>query len=215
MESALKRAGTDPTMDLSRLTDAELVRQAITPDDEAFEALCRRYLPKLRRRALGMTRDHDLASECVQQTLIRLHRGLKTFDPDRNFKPWVLTILTNTLRSLWAQSKRVVFMDEGLDAMVRPGDLSDPWAADPQRLMEASEEAAQTNRKLDALSSCVEDLPHTQRGLYELVFVDQLNHKDAAEVLQISHDNCRQRSVRIRRSLKLCVEGKLKEGNSP
>jgi len=70
------------------------VRQA---DRAAFEALFRRYAPRLSglfvRSGAG-----DLAGDLVQKTFLHLHRARADYQEGRPFRPWIYTIALNVRR---------------------------------------------------------------------------------------------------------------------
>lgn len=196
--------------DESTSSDSELVKLSLEGDARAFEALCKRYLPELRRRARLVAADTDLVDECIQQTLIRVHRSLATFDVNRAFRPWLMTIFANTLKSSWVQAKKVLFYEDMVGSSGERTSLLGSTELDPQTVVEREEKAHEKQELLGVLGECVERLDEDSRRLYRLLFVDHLNHRTVAEILGISHDSCRQRSVRLRRILRLCVEAKSK-----
>jgi RNA polymerase sigma-70 factor (ECF subfamily) len=196
--------------DESTSSDSDLVKLSLEGDTRAFEALCKRYLPELRRRARLVAADLDLVDECIQQTLIRVHRSLATFDVNRAFRPWLMTIFANTLKSSWVQAKKVLYYEDIAGASGERTALLGSTELDPQTVVEREEKASEKQELLSILGQCVEGLDEDSRKLYRLIFVDHLNHRTVAEILGISHDSCRQRSVRLRRILRTCVEAKSK-----
>lgn len=196
--------------DESTSSDSELVKSSLGGDSRAFESLCKRYLPELRRRARAVAADADLVDECIQQTLIRVHRSLATFDVNRAFRPWLMTIFANTLKSSWVQAKKVLFYEDLVGSSGERNSLLGSTDLDPQTVVEREEKASEKQELLGVLGQCVETLDEDSRRLYRLIFVDHLNHRTVAEILGISHDSCRQRSVRLRKILRTCVEARSK-----
>src|SRR5579862_6483756 len=74
-------------------TDAELLRQAQSGDDAAFDALARRYAPLLRNLALFLTGQEADAEDVVQETLLGAYEGLARFEARASVKTWLTRIL--------------------------------------------------------------------------------------------------------------------------
>jgi RNA polymerase sigma-70 factor (ECF subfamily) len=81
------------------LTDAELIRRARQGDQAAWEVLVREHQEAVFRLAYLFTGDSDSASDAAQEAFIRAFRALDRFDPDRSFKPWLLSIAANQARN--------------------------------------------------------------------------------------------------------------------
>jgi RNA polymerase sigma factor (sigma-70 family) len=90
----------------------DLVQRANAGDQDALEALCARYLPRLQRwahgrvppAARGALQTHDL----VQDTLIRVVERLPSFEPRHEgaFQGYVRTALWNRIRDIARQYQR-------------------------------------------------------------------------------------------------------------
>lgn len=78
---------------LARL-DAALGILQEGPDAE-FQKLIIAVLPTLRRYAVSIARDHHLADDLVQDTLLRAWRSRASFAIGTNFEAWTFTILRN------------------------------------------------------------------------------------------------------------------------
>ena len=87
-------------------TSFELIRRAREGDDAAVEALCTRYLPRLRRWATGRVpasaRNVVDTGDVVLEVLYKAIRQLKTFEPrhDGSFQTYLRTAVLNRIRDL-------------------------------------------------------------------------------------------------------------------
>ena len=73
-----------PDLSRNRLIDAALVRQARDGDEAAFEAIVRQLDPMLRAWFVSRVGQRAEVDDLVQNTLLRLHRGLPDLhDPHR------------------------------------------------------------------------------------------------------------------------------------
>ena len=84
----------------------ELIRRAREGDSAAVEALCTRYLPRLRRWATGRVppsaRNVIDTGDVVLEVLYKAIRQLKTFEPrhDGSFQSYLRTAVLNRIRDL-------------------------------------------------------------------------------------------------------------------
>src|SRR5437660_8927590 len=79
--------------------ELELVDQARTGDDAAFEALLRALIPVGYRLACGMLQDRQLAEDAVQEAAVSAWRKLHQLRTGARIEPWFLGIVANQCRS--------------------------------------------------------------------------------------------------------------------
>lgn len=72
---------------------------------DRFERMAEQIFPALMGTALRLTRDRDDASDLTQEAIIRAYEAFDRFD-GRNFKAWMLRILTNLYINRYRQRKR-------------------------------------------------------------------------------------------------------------
>lgn len=71
---------------------AALAKAAQEGDARAYNRLLKEIVPFLRRALLPGLADKAAVEDIVQEILISVHKSLKTYEPDRPFKPWLLAI---------------------------------------------------------------------------------------------------------------------------
>jgi RNA polymerase sigma-70 factor, ECF subfamily len=76
--------------------------------DEKTQAAMLRAIPTLRRFAISLSRNADLADDLVQETLVRAIARIDTFQPDSNLDAWLMTILRNRFFSECRERSRTV-----------------------------------------------------------------------------------------------------------
>ncbi len=64
-------------------------------DHSAFKAIYERYAPEVYRFQKRLLGDRHSAEDAVQDTFVRLHRGLKGYDATRPFRPYVFSVARN------------------------------------------------------------------------------------------------------------------------
>jgi RNA polymerase sigma-70 factor (ECF subfamily) len=92
---------------MNHLTDQELIAQARTGNDAAFEVLMRRHLQPIFRFILRLSGDAAVAQDLAQETFIKVWKNLKKFNPAKSFKVWLFTIAKNTTFD-WFKKRRAL-----------------------------------------------------------------------------------------------------------
>jgi RNA polymerase sigma-70 factor (ECF subfamily) len=149
----------------------QLMHAAQRGDSAAYLELLRIVMPRIRQvvmRQRGFAGAAE-AEDLVQDVLLSMHAVRATYDPSRPFVPWLLAIVRNRLvdgaRRYARTSRREVQIDEDdvtfseLEANVDIAELGD----------------AQT------LRHAVQELPDGQRQAIELLKLQELSLKEAAE----------------------------------
>ena len=75
--------------------DRELISRFKEGDRIAFKELVTRYQQRLFAVAYGIVRDEEAALDIVQETFIKVHKNLHTFQGASSFYSWVYRIATN------------------------------------------------------------------------------------------------------------------------
>jgi len=73
-------------------TDVELVRGALEGAESAFREIVLRYQRPIYGLIARMVRDPGRAEELAQDTFVKAFRALHTYDVQRKFSAWILTI---------------------------------------------------------------------------------------------------------------------------
>lgn len=96
---------------------SDLAAAAQNGDARAYNRLLSDIAPYLRAILLPGLSDKAAVEDIVQEILISVHKSLKTYTPDRPFKPWLLAIAnfrrTDYLRRHYAVQKQAMLpLDE-------------------------------------------------------------------------------------------------------
>lgn len=161
--------------------------------DAAFERWVLPHTATLYRVGLAITGNRAEAEDLVQDSLIRAYRGLGGFDGS-NPRGWLLTILRNT--HLNRHRRR------------RPGLLTDPNSVDHFAAAAPGADDEALTDVFDAeVESALATLPEPQRKVIELVDVDGLSYREAAEVLDVAIGTVMSRLHRGRRRIRRRLSG--------
>jgi RNA polymerase sigma-70 factor (ECF subfamily) len=158
------------------------MRLAQEGDADAYRVLLEDLSTVLRRYFAKHISATDEIEDLVQETLLALHRGRHTYDPNRPFEPWLFAIARNAktdfLRRMLARQSWEVMLDEQPTAVA--GD------------------AIPTSLLADALES----LPESQKNAFRHLKLEGRSVREAAAIEGTSEGNLRVRAHRAYQSLK-------------
>ncbi|MGN6133655.1 MAG: RNA polymerase sigma factor [Aureliella sp.] len=153
-------------------------------DRASLEVLIRRYQHELYsylRRYLG---DDAMAEDAFQLTFLQVHKKAELFDSTRRFRPWLYGVATNQAIDLKRREKRrrhrsldVVGTNHDLRETTHASALPDHRAesADPLVVQEQS----------DSIRAALDELGEPGRSALELVYLQGMQYRDAAVVLNV------------------------------
>ena len=170
-----------------------------------FLAMAREVEPVLVRVAVRFWGGRrDAALDTVQDTLILAYQGYMAGKcRDDGFRPWLLAILWNRLRTDVRRTDRLVSWEDRPSAH----ESADPSpAADPLQALLRSEDAR-------AVEEAVATLPEAQRLCLVLVDIEGMEYIEAAAVMKIPVGTVRSRLSRAR--LKVAEALMLREAGAP
>jgi RNA polymerase sigma-70 factor, ECF subfamily len=162
--------------------DAQLVRQVLQGDREAFDLLVAPHLTRAYRTACGITHDPDAAADALQEALIRAYRALGNLRDGTAFYPWFIRIV------------------------VREALKQAPRATSPLPIAAAADAATPEGALLDReereqIWSTLQSLSPDHRGVVVLRYYEDLTEAEMAEVLGISPGTVKSRLHYARQNL--------------
>jgi RNA polymerase sigma-70 factor (ECF subfamily) len=178
--------------------DPELDR-ARTGDRDAFGRIVRRYQRRVYAAALHILGNHVDADDATQETFVRAFRALATFDGRSELGTWLYRIAVNTALNVLRSGKRGAALAAATGAEAahvggRPEALGQ-GVRDPETVRQLGSEVA---RVLDAISQ----LSPSLRVTLVLATVEELPHKQIAQILDIPEGTVAWRVNEARRLLR-------------
>ena len=153
-------------------------------DRSSFEKLLKRYQHEIYnylRRYLG---DEGMAEDAFQLTFVRVYQKAEQFDTSRRFRPWLYGIATNQAIDLKRRKKRRVHQSLDIEtpnadsrSTTQAAAIPDHRQPDEDPLVEA-----EFNEKM---RSAVESIGEPGKSALELVYLQGLPYREAAEILDI------------------------------
>ncbi|MBN2539035.1 MAG: RNA polymerase sigma factor [Deltaproteobacteria bacterium] len=189
-------------------SDNEIIHRIIDGDIDEFAQILTRY----KDYVMGIVSRHvpyDQVEETAHDAFIRAYQSLPTFKQKSGFRHWLSSITVRTCYDFWRQryrSKEVPMSSltekhrQWLENVI--SDTSDRAFNERGSLKEAREVIDWALAKLSA-----ED-----RMVLELVYLEGLTVKEAAELLGWTTANVKVRSFRSRRKLQEILSGPIGEG---
>ena len=173
-------------------TDAQVVRDILSGDADAFRLLVRRYGGVLYNHAIRMVGSQDDASDLVQRALVSGYRKLSSCrEPDR-VGAWLFRILSNLARDHARSPRR---HDLPLDRVPEP---TEP-RGDPLEAVHRGEIRHRLHEALGVLTP-------EQREAFTLKHVEGRSYEEMAAVLDVSPASLKMRVHRAREALKDLLE---------
>lgn len=167
----------------SEISDEQLIDRYRAGEDQAFEALVRRYRAELFHFLVRFAGGRAAAEDVFQETFLQVHQSIETFDTRRRFKPWLFTIAANKARDYLRRRAR------------RPAaPLSAPVGGEEEGqtfvdLMEADlplpEQTAEDAETSERVRQAIEQLPDHLREILLLAYFQKFSYAQISEVLGI------------------------------
>lgn len=177
--------------------DLDRARQG---DREAFGRLVRRHQRRVYAAALHITGNHSDADDVTQEAFVRAYRGLSTFDGRADFFTWLYRITVNTaLNALRSEKRGSALTQRGQAEAMHVGGRPEALGQGAQTPAQKSQNVGEVTRVLEAVASLSPPL----RVTLVLATVEELPHKQIAEILEIPEGTVAWRVNEARRLLKL------------
>lgn len=139
-----------------------------------------KYQQKIYWHIRRMVIEHENANDVMQNTFIKIWRGLDNFRADSQLFTWMYRIATNECLNYLSQQKkhdRVSF--DGTD-----NDEDDNFS--PSGYVKADSEHIDPERLLEKLKAAIELLPEKQRLVFNMRYYDELPYEQISEILNTS-----------------------------
>jgi RNA polymerase sigma factor (sigma-70 family) len=194
------RQSEDPEM-----PDRVLVHQALSGDQEAFEALVNRYMKALFGLIYHYVGDYHEAYDVLQQVWLQLYLSLATLHQHVHIKQWLFTVARN--RSLDALRRKRLPSFSEVETGYEKGEAAS-WDAIPDT-SPAPEELAERRDLQQAIQRAIQALPHTYRSVVLLYYADQLTFSEIGRTLNMPDSTVKTRFYRARPLLRAVLTAQM------
>lgn len=179
--------------------EEQWIEAARAGDQAAFGCLVEAYQTPVYNLAYRMLGNAGEAEEAAQEAFLRAYIHLDSYDPQRSFSTWLLSITSHyCIDQLRRRRMTILPLKEEI--------------AEPGRLTNASPnpEAVITRREREAwIQQMLSTLSPTDRAAVLLHYWYDHSYKEIAQVLDLTVSAVKSRLYRARRSLAEMIEGDL------
>ncbi len=189
----------------SETSDDILVYQALTGNQEAFEALVSRYRKALFGLIYHYVGDYHEAHDVLQQVLLQLYLSLATLHPKKQIKPWLFTVARN--RSLDALRRQRLPTLSEVEAQHEEGEVAS-WDTIPDS-SPTPEELAERRDLQQAIQRAIQALPRKYRSVVLLYYAEQLTFSEIGRALNMPDSTVKTRFYRAKPLLRAVLTAQL------
>ena len=164
-----------------------------------FDAVVRRYWPRIFRFVLASTRDRDVAESITQDCLWRAYQARDRFRGDASLNTWLIQIAINLIRD-FRRSRRIQFwkrVESAVDNMSLSASL-------PSESM-SPEAAALAREQMEAVWRVSSKLSDRQRTVFLLRFVEDMDLLEICAATGLSESAVKVHLYRAVHKIRECV----------
>jgi RNA polymerase sigma-70 factor (ECF subfamily) len=153
--------------------ERRLLPRHCSGDPNAFPELLAAYRAPVYSCLIRHGVEAGMRDDLFQEIFLKVHRAAPNYQPSRPLRPWLFTIVANTVRNHFRDRRdHELALAEGTEANLHhPG-------PDAEEIVEAKETAARLER-------AIARLPLPQREVVVLTCIEGLGQKEVAAALQI------------------------------
>ena len=189
---------------MEKENDAQLIQDTLAGDDEAFNALVRKYQKGVHALAWRKIGDFQDAEEVTQDTFLRAYKNLSTLKNPHQFAGW-LYVIANRLCLNWIQKQKSAIQSLEDTPMREIENASYIHYESERRETAASEYHLERAKKLLA------KLPESERTVVSLYYLGEMTTKEISRFLGVSVNTITSRLQRGRKRLQDAQEHLIKE----
>jgi RNA polymerase sigma-70 factor (ECF subfamily) len=166
--------------------------QARQGDKAAFGMLIEAYQTPVYNLAYRMLRNAREAEEAAQEAFIRAYTRLDSYDPNRKFSTWLLSITSNYCIDL-LRKRRAILLSIDAPLPPHPALMSDRDDRPEVQVMAGERE--------EIVQSLLDELPDDYREAVVLRYWYDLSYEEIAEIMDTTISAIKSRLFRARRQL--------------
>ena len=195
---------------IKTLSDSEIIKQVMDGNADAFALLLTRYKNHV-ARIVNWRVPHDAVEETAHNVFIRAYQSLPTYKEKGSFVHWISSIAVRTCYDFWREHYRVRELP-----MSSLSEKHREWLENV--LSNTSDQSfrkrGEQEEARNVLAWALEKLSAEDRMVVELVYLEGLSVKEAAELLEWSTANVKVRLFRTRKKLRRLLSGVIEERRS-
>ncbi|MBL7804979.1 MAG: sigma-70 family RNA polymerase sigma factor [Saprospiraceae bacterium] len=168
-------------------TDSELIARYLrTQNTHDFTLLYRRYAGKVYAKCITMLSDNALARDATQDIFIKVLLNLARFNEQSSFSTWIYSITYNYCIDMIRKKKKVpLIFTEDIGKVGEKPEVEVP-------------DSVLLEMKQDRLEKVLDRLPPGDKAILLMKYIDDLQIKDIAEVLDKSESAIKMQIMRAK-----------------
>ena len=189
---------------LSRINDAELIREAQRGNRKAFEDLVRQYDQAVLRLALHMTGTEQDAKDIYQEAFLKAYRNMNSFRFECSFYTWIYRIVTNLCldhlrkRQVRKEDAPVITDSDGEEYNLLDQVADDRSGASPERDLMRRELGAR-------IAKALEKLTPRERMVFEMKHYQGLKLRTIGDALNTTEETAKNTLFRATQKLRAAL----------
>ena len=165
--------------------EEELIKEAISGDDKAFEKLINSYKVHLYKISYSYVKNKDTSLEVIQDITYKAWFNIGSLKDVKLFKAWITKIAVNTALTYVKKDKKVLFIEDLLES-------KNPLIYKPKEIS--------IEEKLD-LYQALDLLKPKYKTIILLRYFDDMKIEDIAYILDLSSNTVKTRLRRAKEGL--------------
>lgn len=161
---------------MNQKTDEEILQlfQDKKTQSEAFSLLVKKYQERLYWQIRKIVLSHDDADDVLQNTFVKIWKGLLNFRYDAKLFTWMYRIATNESLTFLKDKQRrsIAFANKEVEDMLIANMEADEYFDGNQAQIE--------------FQKAILQLPEKQRLVFNMKYFDEMKYEDMSEILETS-----------------------------
>ena len=179
---------------MERKSDAQLIRDTLAGDDEAFNVLVQKYQKSVHALAWRKIGDFHYAEEVTQDTFLRAYQNLSTLKKPHLFAGW-LYVIANRLCINWLQKQKSAIQS------LEDTPMEEIENASYTHYESEESKTAASKHRLELAKKLLAKLPESERTVATLYYLGEMTTKEIGKFLGVSVNTITSRLQRARKRL--------------
>lgn len=183
--------------------DEVLMEMVKKNNQGAFEELFKRYKDQIFSYCFYLLKSKPKAEEVSQETFLKVYRSRESFRKGARFRPWLWAIARNSVLDELRRKDAMNFVN---DFQYQDEDFN----IEELSLNERDGEYIYIQKaEQEALKFCLDGLKPSQKEVMVLRVFSDLSYEEISHQIRISLSSVKGLINRAKKSLKVCLEGKI------
>ncbi len=179
------------------MDELQMIAGCKNQDREAQRALYNEYARKMYAICLRYMPDTDSAKDLLQDGFIKVFASISSFQGKGSFEGWIKRVFVNMALETIRKQKNIFFISDDVQTL-------------PDVVDDTTEEQMYNVSEADLLKM-IKDLPKGYSTIFNLYAIEDMSHKEIADMLGINEGTSRSQYVRARKILQEKVKQYIKD----